>query len=289
MRLVVWVLRHFFPAGRRRERRRQRRGHSRVPRWSLAVAAGLLVVIAVGTARLAPRVVPPLPPGAQGVLVRSPTPAALLERPLSGMADRRAGMPVTERVYVPVAASLGAVDHLREVSLDELRARWRQTARLVVTEEVAQGLATQWGEPGNGPIVVADALAVSRQLLDVSQAVGVVAFDELLPAVRALSLDGLDPLDRTVSNQFWPLRVFWQVTAGASQGVSSSNRDREAIGVVVLTGVTAPANGPPAQGAQVALFARSADVWHMSVRAFGADCTADGVPACGGKTCSKPS
>ena len=279
MRLLVWILRRLFPAGRRRASRTGSGGR-RLPGRPLLAGGVLLLLLAAGTAGLAGRAVPALPAGAHAVLARPPTPSLPLLRPLAGR-EKPAGAELTERLYVPVAPAAAGP---RAVSAAELRARWRQVARLVITEEAAQALATRWGPVGEGVIVVADALAVSRQLLDMPQAIGVVAFDELSPAVRALPLGGVDLLDRTVPNRLWPLRARWEVRAG--QAVPPSNRDPEGIGVLVLTGVTAPAEGEPgparASAARIALFARSADVWHASVRALGGGCAPGELPGCGG-------
>lgn len=268
MRLVVWILRALFPAGRRRRSRRRRADVLLLA--GLSVFVGLLVG---GSITLSRRLVPPLPAASRGVLLSTPTPSLPLLRPLPPGYDPAHA--VTERVYVPVTSIFNMTRS--DITLADLRARWRQAARLVVTEEAAKALETRWGPAGDGVLVMPDSPAVSRQLLDTPDAVGIVAFDELTPAVRTLALDGMDPLDRTVSNGLWPLRVTWGVTAGevfvetARRTVPPTNREPDAIGMLVLTGVTvlpvgtaAPVEGTEAVRGMV-LFARTADVWHMSV------------------------
>ncbi len=282
MRLLVWLLRLLFPAGRRRRSR---------PRWhSLAALVGLggvMGALALGVMAVSRYLVPSLPAESQGVLVPTPTLSVPLLRPL--VVPNPAYI-VTEQLYVPVTSPLDL--ERTGVTLADVQARWRQAAKLVVTEEVAQALSAQWGPPGEGVVVVPDVLALSRQLVDLPDAIGLLPFDELTPAVRALPLDGADPFDRTVSNKLWPLRVTWGVTAGsalveaARRAVPATNREPDAIGTVVLTGVTILPAGAAStlEGTKAVrgmlLFARSADVWHVNLQGDPPACSASDEAPC---------
>lgn len=209
------------------------------------------------------------------------------------------GEALIERFYVPVARFATLTP---DISPPELLAMWLGgpgpgQLPLAVDSETAAALRLLWGEPAQVE-VLPDAAAVAAALELNPGRLGILPFDQLLPQVQALSIDGNDPTD----NQFLPneyplvLRFYLGYAPEAAEMAESlrvyladsglrSNRDPSKLTVLAMTGVTAMARVTalrmeqqgydyPAQavGPQLA----AADLTHISNEIpFVADCQVD--------------
>ncbi len=186
-------------------------------------------------------------PGPGTAIITDTKPADL------ALAMEGSGEPLIERVYVPVARFAEVADAVPAASLLAL---WRSgpgedEARLAVDEDTAAALALLWG-PSDQVEVFPDVAAVGTALWQTPGRLGIVPFDQLVPELKALSINGNDPTD----NQFQPddyplvLRLFLEVPAGLDSLARDlqdhivgegqhTNRDPGKLTTLVMTGVTA--------------------------------------------------
>ena len=162
---------------------------------------------------------------------------------------------LAERIYTPVARFATVRD---DISGADLLALWlgkpaEGRPALAVTPDVAAGLAALWGQPAQVEIFP-DAEAVAAALEQDPTRLGILAFDHLLPRVKALSVNGQDSTDNQFDPASYPLalRVYVHAapeaaaaaaamqTALAGDGLQT-NRDPAQLTVVAMTGVTAMA------------------------------------------------
>jgi hypothetical protein len=145
----------------------------------------------------------------------------------------------------------------QSVSSDELRRAWlgqpRSTdtvGQLVVSAETAAALDGLIGlRSAEKPPTIVAASELADTVWSEPDAVAVVPFDELQPRLKALPVDGLDVLDRSLDLRRYPLvATVWavgpkqiaQAIAGTikSQGMDT-NRHPDRLTVLAMTGVTA--------------------------------------------------
>ncbi|HUS81317.1 MAG TPA: CapA family protein, partial [Armatimonadota bacterium] len=124
---------------------------------------------------------------------------------------------------------------------------------LLVSEEILALLGEILGAPSEvAPITVAPA----EELVDLAwearpSAWSVVPFDMLEPRWKALRVDGLSLLDKTLDTTAWPLQVAVgvegqgaaELTAALGAEGMTTNRVTEEMTVLIMTGVTAMVRG----------------------------------------------
>jgi hypothetical protein len=278
-------------------------GAAVVLRWLFAPAPIVAPVQATSTpAPPATISLPPeLPPDVRGAVERWARAHSYLSANGSGEADLRVewrkspgARPVGEWVLVAAAAFPSL---RRDVAEDALRAAWlgrRGTdtggMQLVVVPEVAVILDTLWGERGSDPAV---AVVAPDEIVDRAWArseggsydhIAIVPFHQLDPRLSPLAVDGVQALDPDLDLAHYPLVArLWakgqraeveSLAASLVEAGVSTNRHRERLTELVVTGVTAltrgvavqiEAHGDPAWPARgVADLLASADVTHVS-------------------------
>ena len=159
----------------------------------------------------------------------------------------QASHPLANRVLAAVAPFATIRD---DVTADELQGRWRGEAEagaLYVSTEAARWLEGMWGMRASA-VETVTAAEMALRLQSLPGSLGIVAFEELDPTLKALTVDGANVL----SNQFDPSQYPLAVTL-STEGVGSSllapllegtvqpstNRDDGKLTQLIMTGVTA--------------------------------------------------
>ncbi len=206
------------------------------------------------------------------------------------------GSALLERVYVPVAPFPTLADDIAWADIqtfwagdpDALMGLSDNTAppTLFITAETREALTAVLGQAAESAritIAAADEL-ITRTWAARPAAWAIVPFDALQPRWKVLRLDGLDIFDRGLDVSRYPLALRWGVSGPASEVAAfvarlphdlvPTNRDPQALTLVVMTGVTAIArhsstaierSGDPLYPARaVADILRQADIAHVS-------------------------
>ena len=206
-----------------------------------------------------------------------------------GWQRRDGDSPLAEVVLVPVVpfSSLrGGIqaDELQRIWLGQTPARDAAT-QVLVTTRTADALDGLFGaHAAEAPLIVVSPDNLVERLWSETGAIAIVPFDRLEPRLRPLTVDGLSVLDRDLDLSQYPLRAniwiggpgAWQrsLTAEVAERDLSTNRHRERLTVLAMTGVTALTRGVairiearqdcgwPAR--QVADLLAAADLTHVS-------------------------
>ena len=166
--------------------------------------------------------------------------------PGSAATRPEANHPLTVRVQAAVAPFATIRD---DVPSAELQQRWRTPAAgaLFVTEEAARWLSGIWGAK-SGAVEVVSAAEMDNRLERTPGSLGLVAFEQLDPRMKALTVDGVNVLSNAFQASTYPLAVTLSVEGtgssllapllqGAVQPVT--NRDASKLTQLIMTGVTA--------------------------------------------------
>ncbi|MBV7330389.1 CapA family protein [Chloroflexi bacterium TSY] len=197
--------------------------------------------------------------------------------PLSVLQTAKA-YPLVERYYAVVVPFDTVQD---DIALADLRLRWQglKAEPLYVTTEAARDLP-----PVLGIQRVSTLSAKSWETLftNTSDAVGLLPFEQLDPRYKVLTVDGVNVLDNQLDPVDYPLATALTVQGvGTSQIVSllqstiqtQTNRDRNRLTTLVMTGVTAMTRVTAARMEQkgytypaevIAPTLRTADITHIS-------------------------
>ncbi len=161
--------------------------------------------------------------------------------------------PLLERVYVPVARFATVED---EVAAADLLGLWLGGPRagqspLLVDADTAAGLTLLWGVPAQVE-VLPDITAVANALWQDPGRRGIVAFDQLIPELKVLTINGNDPTNNRFNAAEYPLvlrlylssrptadRVAASLRTFLAQNAAPTNRDASKLTTLVMTGVTA--------------------------------------------------
>lgn len=164
------------------------------------------------------------------------------------------GDPVAERIYVPVARFATLQE---EVAAADLLALWLGAPAdgqlpLAVDADTAAALTLLWGPPAQAE-VLPDSAAVAAALEANPDRLGVLPFDQLVPQVKALTMNGQDPTNNVFDPDQYPLtlRFYLKHLPGFEKeadslrtlltGALHTNRDPNRLTVLAMTGVTAMA------------------------------------------------
>lgn len=207
----------------------------------------------------------------------------------AGWQKERGARPLAEVVLVPVVAFHSP---RAAVELDDLERAWRGRSRpeeaglrLLAPPGIAPALDAALGPRGAGAAVtLLPAEEMAQRLWAAPEAVGIVAFEDLVPQLKALPVDGVPALDHapTLDDYSLVVRVWAEGDLETVQALAAaleargldSNRHSERMTVLLMTGVTAltrgvalqiEARGDPAWPArQIAGLLAEADVTHVS-------------------------
>lgn len=238
---MIRLLRLLFPAGRHARGQAERR-------LVALVALGVVVWGCLALVVLRGRADPAIEPASPSQVAQVDTPVvppefSLVPRPPDVPEDQ-----VVARILLVPAVAFTAAPTWEDVTPGDLQARWQTGAGgpLLVPDATAQGLELRWGPPHSSVERLPDEEAVVARLWQTPDAVAILPFDRLTPAVRSLSLEGRTLLDRTVSNDDWPLAIPLVAsdpgaTDYARRTTPAWNRTPETLGTVIVTGVTAMA------------------------------------------------
>jgi hypothetical protein len=157
-----------------------------------------------------------------------------------------ASHPIATQVLAAVAPFATIRD---DVTSAELQQRWRDPAAgaLLVTDEAARWLTGIWGTRAATVEAVGPAELAAR-LESTPDSLGIVAFEQLDPRMKALTVDGTSVLSNAFEAGTYPLAVTLTVEgtgssllapflAGAVQ--PTTNRDASKLTQLIMTGVTA--------------------------------------------------
>jgi poly-gamma-glutamate synthesis protein (capsule biosynthesis protein) len=166
------------------------------------------------------------------------------------------GLSAYERIFVPVDrfATL-----LEGTTWEELRGVWtgqatsRNFATIYPTQDALAGLETVLGKAGPAVKPQASSAQVADRLMEDRLGLGIVPFDQLIPRLHALRLDGLSAVDNRLDQSKWPLAARGSMNAGEAEATMGlhklpgsailSNRDPSRLTVLVSTGTTAITRG----------------------------------------------
>ncbi len=207
-------------------------------------------------------------------------------------------VPLGRWTYAVVAPFFTVDDN---VTIADVRATWSGTPAgpfterpLLVTDDTRDALSTLWGASAEGAVQV---IAASELLTTAEQlnAWAIVPFDALEPRWKVLRVDGLSLLDKAADMAVYPLTLpFYWGSAARPETLgllprtpeTFTNRNPEAMTIVLMTGVTAMARGTgrlmdtkgvtyPAQ--DVLPWFTAADIVHISNEvSFKPDCVTEG-------------
>jgi poly-gamma-glutamate synthesis protein (capsule biosynthesis protein) len=181
-----------------------------------------------------------------------PQPLTVLDQPDNAQAQvallpaNEASYPLANRVLAPVAPFATIED---DITYAELWQRWRDPSAgsLFITDEAARWLVGIWGARAIG-IETVSAEEMATRLESTPDSLGIVAFEQLNPRLKALTVDGVNVLSNRFQPHTYPLAITLSVEgtgssllapvlAGAVQ--PSTNRDETRLTQLIMTGVTA--------------------------------------------------
>lgn len=165
------------------------------------------------------------------------------------------GTPWLERIYVAVARFATVAD---EIAAADLLGLWLGgpkpgAAPLAVDADTATHLTLLWGRSGQVEVLPTVEDVVNALWQDPGRR-GIVPFDRLRPELKALTVDGHNPVDNTFSPAEYPLALRLYLAARPTFGTAerslrealaqagpATNRDPSKLTVLAMTGVTAMA------------------------------------------------
>lgn len=214
-----------------------------------------------------------------------PQPLTVLDRPELARAVVKVSslgtipQPILERFYAVVVPFATTLD---DVTLQEVQQRWQGfgDGPLLVTPDAAATLQSQWGVTLS-PLVGADTLL--QELEATPGAFGIIAFDQLDPRYKVLTVDGVNLLDNRLDPATYPVGISLAVegmggrllTAYLQQtlDIAPTNRDVDQLTTLMMTGVTAMARATAAvmeregilyPAAIISATMAAADITHIS-------------------------
>lgn len=196
------------------------------------------------------------PPEVSALLVDKPgfeTSTAVSEADaLLTVLPRGEGVEIAGRVFALTAAFPTIAD---ELALDALKKIWRGSASssetvVFTTEEGFRAFSQMWGQADPSRVRLVDGQEeLISNLWDTSGSLGLASFEMLDPRLKVLAVDGVNPLDRGLDNETYPLTVRYGLLenpgmAGTAQIIWPqlpviTNRDENRLTSVLLTGTTA--------------------------------------------------
>ncbi|MFN8486610.1 MAG: CapA family protein [Caldilineaceae bacterium] len=242
----------------------------------------------------------PTTDGAQPLTLVDRLEAADVQVKLSGVPAK--GAPLAERFYAVVVPFATVHD---DIAFAEVKKRWQSgdAQSLIATEEAAAMLPVLLGARTVTPVTNDQLLT---KLEAAPGAVGLIAFDQLDPRYKVLTVDGVNLLDNHLQPALYPLAMALTVEGKEASLLAPllqpltkpyTNRAANQLTTLIMTGVTAMSRGTAAQmdqrgavypAAKISDTLAAADITHVSNEVpFLADCVTRNID--GNLTlCSKP-
>jgi poly-gamma-glutamate synthesis protein (capsule biosynthesis protein) len=181
-----------------------------------------------------------------------PLPLTVLDQPDNAQAQvtllpaYEASYPLANRVLAATAPFASIPD---DVTYADLWQRWRDPSAgpLFVTDEAARWLVGIWGARAIG-IETVSAEEMAARLESTPDSLGIVAFEQLNPLLKALTVDGVNVLSNRFQPHTYPLAITLSVEGAGSSLLAplladavqpSTNRDAAKLTQLIMTGVTA--------------------------------------------------
>ena len=193
-----------------------------------------------------------------------------------------------------------------DLTLDEVKAAWLGQGdwKLEMSQETYQAFEEKWGST-QAVLIVDDSETLVNQVWAMESLLAILPFDELVPRLKVLQVDGISPLDKNIEVEAYPLRkeYFWQGDANILSLILSSceprtNRDINRMTDVLMTGVTALTRNTAARmvekgvtypAEEILDWLKSADITHISHEvSFYKDCPEPLPVRAGGRFCAQP-
>ncbi|NMC52799.1 MAG: CapA family protein [Chloroflexi bacterium] len=162
------------------------------------------------------------------------------------------GVEIAGRVFALTAAFPTIVD---ELALDEVKEIWRGTSSggetvIFTTEEGLNAFSQMWGEADPSSVRPVDGQEeMISTLWETDGSLGLAPFESLDPRLKVLAVDGMNPLDKGLNSEAYPLVVRYGLleNPGAARSAQVTwpqppvitNRDENRLTSVLLTGTTA--------------------------------------------------
>jgi hypothetical protein len=180
------------------------------------------------------------------------------------------------------------------VTLDELKATWSGSSSgqvqcaqceplasspLWMTESTLAAFSALWGAPAFGAVQTAPADELVVALWDHQPSWGILTFEELVPKLKVLSVDGQAPIHKDFDIAAYPLKAEFALRAldrepaTLSLAIPNTNREPTVMTTIILTGVTAlvrataytmETKGVTYPARDIRDFMRAADITHVS-------------------------
>lgn len=196
------------------------------------------------------------PPEVSALLVGKPgfetTTAAGEADAMLTMLPRGEGVEIANRVFALTAAFPTIAD---ELALEALKDIWRGSASsgetvIFTTEEGLLAFNQIWGEAGPSSVRQVDGQEEMISMLwETSGSLGLGPFEALDPRLKVLAVDGMNPLDKGLNSEAYPLVIRYGLleNPGAARSAQVTwpqppvitNRDENRLTSVLLTGTTA--------------------------------------------------
>jgi hypothetical protein len=193
-----------------------------------------------------------------------------------------------------------------DLSLDEVKSAWQGQSdwKLEMSQETNRAFEEKWGST-QAVLIVDDPETLVNQAWATGSLLAILPFDELVPRLKVLQVDGVSPLDKNMDVENYPLKMeyFWQGDVNILSLVSlkcepGTNRDINRMTDVLMTGVSALTRNTAARMAEKGVtypaeeileWLKSADIMHISHEvSFYTDCP-DPLPVrAGGRFCAQP-
>ena len=209
--------------------------------------------------------------------------------------------------YRSVYALAGRFDLLVDgVTMGELKSAWQGQGEwnLAMSHETYQGFKGDWGAT-NSILIVDDLEELVNQVWNTEGMLIILPFDNLIPRLKVLNVDGMSVLDKKLNTIKYPLTLnyYWQgdppllnlMNAACEPG---TNRDLAMLTDVLMSGVSALTRGTAAKMVEEGVtypardilnWLKAADITHISHEvSFFIDCP-DPLPIrAGGRFCAQP-
>jgi len=213
-----------------------------------------------------------------------PQPITIVEEPIADALTiqvtplHQNSVHLVERYFAAVVPFATVQD---DITLAEVQARWQGQgeAPLFATTDAAQWLSANWG-PLNATLV--DQKSLLAKLEATPGAIGLLAFDQLDPSYKVLTIDGANVLNNWLDANNYPLGVALTMDGPGSTALAPllrsaagefTNRVPNQLTTLLMTGVTAMSRGTAAAMARngvlypasvVSATFAAADITHVS-------------------------
>jgi poly-gamma-glutamate synthesis protein (capsule biosynthesis protein) len=199
--------------------------------------------------------------------------------------------PLVDWIFAVASPFATVIDH---TTMEEVRAGWQTgvsaAGNLILSETTAAAFSALWGPPSPSVQIVEHDHLVEL-LWAARPSWTLIPFDELVPELKVLKLDGQSPLDKQLDINTYPLSIPIGMSGDSSAardflaiwGDVKSNRDPGMMTRIAMSGVTALSRatayqmelrGVTVPGEVVGPILRDADFAHISHEvSFAADCT----------------